>query len=329
MNEHHKIPPEIVEKARELDLLTYLKTYEPNELVDCGNHEYSTRSHGSLKISNGLWHWWSRGIGGASALDYLVKVRGMKFTEAVELLTGGTVKVPPISAAKPKKKPKRMRMFPYNFKCERAKPYLMSRAISESIIDELIYRRLIAERNDNGDVLFLGYDEKGRLKHCTARATDGTSRKKDAYGSNKEYVFHLLTRVPKDRVLVFESAIDLLSYATILQDHGGDYRRENMLSVGGIYAREDKAEKMKVPPILERFLKANPQVTKILLYFDNDRTGRLCASCLQKVFGERYDVRYAPPPDCKDYNEFLQHKYQFKRKERERKYEDHSKDEAR
>ena len=329
MNEHHKIPPETVEKARELDLLTYLKTYEPNELVDCGNHEYSTRSHGSLKISNGLWHWWSRDIGGASALDYLVKVRGMKFTEAVELLTGGTVKVPPVSAGKPKKKPNRIRMFPYNFKCEKAKPYLMSRAISESIIDELISRRLIAERNDNSDVLFFGYDEKGRLKHCTARATDGTSRKKDAYGSNKEYVFHLLTRVPKDRVLVFESAIDLLSYATILQDHGGDYRRENMLSVGGIYAREDKAEQMKVPPILERFLKANPQVTKILLYFDNDRTGRLCASCLQKVFGERYDVRYAPPPDCKDYNEFLQHKYQFKRKERERKYEDHSKDKAR
>ena len=27
------IPPNIVEKAKEIDLLTYFKTYEPNELV--------------------------------------------------------------------------------------------------------------------------------------------------------------------------------------------------------------------------------------------------------------------------------------------------------
>ena len=27
------IPPEVVEKAREMDLLTYLKNYEPQELV--------------------------------------------------------------------------------------------------------------------------------------------------------------------------------------------------------------------------------------------------------------------------------------------------------
>ena len=30
------IPPEVVEKAREMDLLTYLKSYEPQELVHFG-----------------------------------------------------------------------------------------------------------------------------------------------------------------------------------------------------------------------------------------------------------------------------------------------------
>ena len=49
------IPPEVVEKAREMDLLTYLKNYEPQELVHFGGNTYCTREHDSLKISNGKW----------------------------------------------------------------------------------------------------------------------------------------------------------------------------------------------------------------------------------------------------------------------------------
>ena len=32
--------------------------------------------------------WWSRGIGGKSALDYLIKVKGLDFVEAVETIMG-------------------------------------------------------------------------------------------------------------------------------------------------------------------------------------------------------------------------------------------------
>ena len=62
-----------IKKAREMDLLTYLKYYEPYELKRVSRKVYSTRTHDSLKISNGRWMWWSRGIGGKSALDYLIK----------------------------------------------------------------------------------------------------------------------------------------------------------------------------------------------------------------------------------------------------------------
>lgn len=47
------IPPEVVAKAREMDLYTYLKTYEPQELVHFGGNTYCIREHDSLKISNG------------------------------------------------------------------------------------------------------------------------------------------------------------------------------------------------------------------------------------------------------------------------------------
>ena len=63
------IPPEVVTKAKEMDLLTYLKNYEPGELVHFGGSTYCTRTHDSLKISNGKWCWFSRGIGGKTALD--------------------------------------------------------------------------------------------------------------------------------------------------------------------------------------------------------------------------------------------------------------------
>ena len=70
------VTKEQIEKAKEWNLLSYLETYEPQELKRCGPHEYCTRTHDSLKISNGKWCWNSRGIGGRTALDYLIKVRG-------------------------------------------------------------------------------------------------------------------------------------------------------------------------------------------------------------------------------------------------------------
>ena len=74
-------------KARSIDLLTYLQTYEPTELVHVRGNTYCTRDHDSLKISNGKWMWWSRGFGGSSALDYLIKVKGLQFMDAMQILT--------------------------------------------------------------------------------------------------------------------------------------------------------------------------------------------------------------------------------------------------
>ncbi len=49
---------EQIEKAREMDLLTYLRNYDSFELVHFQGNVYCTRMHDSLKISNGKWMWW-------------------------------------------------------------------------------------------------------------------------------------------------------------------------------------------------------------------------------------------------------------------------------
>ena len=90
------VTAEQIERAKQMDLLTYLQSYEPHELVRfCGN-VYTTRTHDSLKISNGKWCWWSRDIGGRSALDYLIKVRGMTLPEAVIQILGQAAVLPPV-----------------------------------------------------------------------------------------------------------------------------------------------------------------------------------------------------------------------------------------
>ena len=101
------IAPELIIQAKQMDLLTYLKNYEPYELVKFSGNTYCTRTHDSLKISNGKWIWWSRGIGGRSALDYLIKVKGYSFLEAVETIIGHTaIQVPVYEKPQPKEENK-------------------------------------------------------------------------------------------------------------------------------------------------------------------------------------------------------------------------------
>ena len=78
----------VLENIRTLSAFDYLNNYHPSLLVKNGKKDYYHREHESLHFSNGKWYWWSRGFGGVSALDYLMKVRGFGFVESIEILTG-------------------------------------------------------------------------------------------------------------------------------------------------------------------------------------------------------------------------------------------------
>ena len=126
------VTKEQIEKAKEWDLLSYLQTYDPHELKRSGPHEYCTRTHDSLKISHGKWCWHSQGIGGRTALDYLIKVRGMDFVGAVEALCG--YRVPPPSE-RPAPKPRKPFELPTASRCATAMvSYLHSRGIDQELI---------------------------------------------------------------------------------------------------------------------------------------------------------------------------------------------------
>ena len=85
-----------IERARQPDLLTFLRRYKPDELIPTGPNAYKLRSHDSLKISNGKWCWWSHDkMGGVNALEYLIKVENMKFPDAVQLINDSILRKAP------------------------------------------------------------------------------------------------------------------------------------------------------------------------------------------------------------------------------------------
>lgn len=302
--------PDMVEQARKVDLFSYLQATTPDELVRCGAEEYCTREHDSLKISHGKWYWWSRGIGGASALDYLVKGLGMDFVSAVEAVMNQTPVIQSTSLSKhekPYKKPTCLRLPKYTFLCNAVKNYLQERGIDRDIIDHFIERKQIAESVKTGAALFFGKDKNGNVRQCSERATDGTPNKKDTYGSDRSYCFFSEARVPCTSVSVFESAIDLMSFVTIMKRRGLDFRRFHMLSLSGVYLPGKNEKEFRIPASLERFLREYPDTKAIYLHLDSDYAGRRGAAGFITVLGDRYDVRYLPPKYGKDYNDYLMH----------------------
>ena len=303
-----QIDPDVLERARQIDLLSYLRTYEPSNLVKVKGttNVYCTAEHDSLKISNGKWYWWSRGFGGYSALDYLMKVREYGFVEAVEILTGQALAdwKPPPPAPK-KDEPKVLLLPPKNKDCDRVTEYLFGRGIDYSLIQECIAEGIIFEGRKYHNAVFVGKDAGGTPKYAALRSTIGSSFKGDASGSDKRYSFRLLAKEPADTVHLFEAAIDLLSYATHLKCEGKDYKSENLLSLSGVYQPKKEIKDSKIPIALTTFLKANPHIKTIFLHLDNDRTGRLCTAALKELLQKDYKIVDEPPPVGKDFNDFL------------------------
>ena len=157
------VTPEQITQAKELDLLTYLQRFDPHELVHVSGSTYCTREHDSLKISNGKWNWFSRGIGGKTALDYLIKVQGFSFTQAVETLVGRAAVLPPVSHAAPKPAPPRKLLMPeLNSNHDRVLNYLMGRGIHPVVLDYCLEHKLLFETKQYHNALFAGYDREGQ-----------------------------------------------------------------------------------------------------------------------------------------------------------------------
>ena len=290
------ISDEDLARAREMDLLTYLTYYDPGNLRHVSGSVYSTVEHDSLIINNGKWCWFSQGIGGKSALDYLIKVKQIPFREAVERLIGYISE--PLPPVKPKEEPpKEFKMPELNSDPSCAAQYLIGRGIDPEIVQWCIDHKLIYETTKYQNVLFVGYDREGIPRYGAVRSIFGNF-KGDVQGSDKRIAFRLIKAQHPRKVHVFESVPDLLSFASLVKLEGKNWHKETYLSLAGIGGTS-------LPRALEHFLKDYPDVTHIYLHLDNDEPGRKAAQRIAELLSPKYHIRNRPPPEGKDYNEYL------------------------
>lgn len=312
------VSAEQVEQARQVNLLSYLQAYEPQNLCRAGS-EYHLADHDSLKISpNGKWNWHSRGFGGRSALDYLIKVRGMGFVAAVETLCDSR-SIPVSVHTAPSRPVERQGLWlPQRSSSNyRVTAYLQSRGIGKSLIDRCIKAGILYESTPYHNAVFVGKDRTGDPKFACARGITG-SFKRDVAGSDKKFGF-LLPPVAQEgaaKLAVFESPIDALSHAELT---GQDCYR---ISLAGT-----------APLALLHFLgeahaRGYPEITHVSLCLDNDAAGLAAMESIEKLL--RDDSRFAhitvtcdPPAVGKDYNEsLLAHRREAKTQERGHQHND-------
>ncbi len=305
------VTPEQIENARQMDLLTYLKLYEPDNLQRLGTRTYCTKEHDSLKISNGLWHWFSRHIGGKNALDYLVKVKGFSFTTAVMMLNNSDIIWQKFEM--PKDTVKALEMPKLNSNIQQVKQYLMGRGIDERIIDYCHKEGMLFEDKKYHNCVFLGVDENATPKFGSLRSTV-TDFKRDLDGSDKRYSFRLCFNNKADTLNVFEAVIDLLSYITLEVKTHSEWYNENYLSLGGVYATDNKQD---IPLALNAYLEKNPNLNTVYLHLDNDKIGRKATKQITEALQNKYEVVDRPPKSGKDYNDYLLNEIR-KRREPER-----------
>ena len=256
-----------------------------------------------MKISNGKWHWFSRKIGGKTALDYLIKVQGFSFTEAVEALAGPNFSPPPLAAhAMPKEQEPRKLVLPQSSRCAtHVVSYLHGRGIDYDVIDYCIQTGRLYESLPYHNVVFVGRDQTGQPRYAALRGIVGDF-KGEAPGSDKRYSFAIAENPDAPSVHLFESAIDLLSYATLLKMKGRDWRQDTMLSLAGVFKQN---QEFVIPLALSQYLQNHSRVQTIHLHLDNDAVGRDAAEGIRNGMQGQYEVLDQPPPRGKDVNEFL------------------------
>jgi len=311
-----------VARAREIPVLEYVLRYESGSFKPVGNG-YRSKEHQSLAVSDKGFFWHSNDIGGKTAIDYLMAVKGFGFVNAVCHLIGeapyekgdkpmvrqgrSPPKQPPqaqtsiqnapaVKDMNPQNKPQPKQqsiILPRRNKDNyRVIAYLQNRGISRDIIMGCINRGVLYESAPHHNAVFLGKDERGKTRFAAMRGIVG-GFKCDAEGSDKRYGFVTPPQDPASQALMlFESPIDSLSHQTLcnrgsLPGFGG-WR----LSLGG-----------SASIAALHFLEQHPEIGHCIIATDSDKAGEKTADKITAEIG--ITAERLPPPYGNDWNDAL------------------------
>lgn len=300
------IRKDALQEIRKLSAFDYLKNYQPDMLIKNGRTDYYHREHDSLHFSNGKWYWWSQGKGGTSALDYLVTVEGFDFKDACNYLLDLMKISAPITTYYYPKQTKPFELPVKDKDNELIIRYLCNqRKIDKDIVDYFISTHQIYQDKQFKNVVFVGYD--GDQPAYAFKRSIFKNYKLDHSGSNKAFSFSF-TNSNSSILHVFEAAIDLLSYMTILKLDHQDFKQYNYLSLAGASDKIASKTEADIPIALKSFLERNKNIKTLIFHLDNDEVGIGATFKIMNVLSQKYDCIDDHPKDCKDVNEELIHK---------------------
>ena len=308
--EYKKFTDEQLDRAKNADIIAFLGAYNGWTFKKAGQY-YQCDQHDSLLVyaDRQGFVWNSRNISGGDTIDFLRKVEGKTFPEAVEAITGETAPVACHPAPIYRSEAGKL-VLPAKAegKYDRVFAYLANtRGISPDVISDFMKSKQIYQ-DTKGNCVFVGFDEKGTAKFGAVRTTL-TERKYrgDCKNSDKRYAFHQIG-TDTTRLYVFEAPIDLLSHCTMTdQAFGktGAYKEQTRLALCG---SSDVA--------LKAFLERHPEVTTINFRLDNDEAGRTAVAKYKaeyQALGYKVNAVFSKN---KDVNEDLLKKEQRKPKRR-------------
>ena len=276
---------QLIQKARQADLVEYLRSKGVN-LKRKGVGSYCLAEHDSLVITGFKWNWFSKGMSG-NALDYLVKVEGMAFKDAVEALTGKTLQSSGTSSGKHKQ------ILAYLCK---------TRGLDYKRITQLIQRGYL-DTDERNNCVFNIYEYgsrlnggKGKLIGAELHGSNPRRSFKGFSGGLHGVGYHLNWKCKSasvDRLYAFESAIDLLSFLTLVEagEIKADIENSVLLSLGGVK-----------PEVLYTCLTAYTVREQVFLCVDNDLAGE---NFLNRFRGIEGYTELRPKSIYKDWNDQL------------------------
>ena len=180
--------------------------------------------------------------------------------------------------------------------------YLVNeRRIDKKIVNYCIEKGIVYQSYKDNSVVFAGYDENDIARFATTRSTNN-AKKKEIAGSDKRYSFSISNN--KESLHVFESAIDLLSYMTLLKIDNIDFLNSDYLSLSGVSIIKNKKDEYHLPISLKEYLKKHQQIRNIFLHLDNDQVGKFATKQIIQLLNN-YNVYDYTPRKYKDVNEIL------------------------
>lgn len=186
----------------------------------------------TVTIRENMWHDWKTSEGGYP-IEFVKRYFNKGFKEAMEILLSSVGDVQMVESSRHNQdKPKRF-VAPYrNNNNKRAYAYLSeTRLIDKDILNYFFKNGYIYEDNQYHNVVFVGFDEDGIIRHAHKRSTSvgGKSFRGNVESSDSRYPFQY--RGTSERVYVFEAPIDLLSYLTL---HKDNWEQDNYIALNGL-----------------------------------------------------------------------------------------------